>query len=243
LKNSNIINDSIGWDVTNWKKAISFWEDELGDNFFQGKTALEIGGGQNGGLSLWLLSKGCDVTFSSPVRISKEAITAHMKWGYQATIKYEIVDAYSGNNFFKKYDIICFKSVLGGISRLGPDAEQAVLKNCYRALNDGGIILFAENLKGSGLHKLFRKHFSPSCGNKWNYFNIEDLISLSKQDYSISHKTFGYLATFGYYESLRTFFAYLDSFIFENFFNRNKHYTVAVILKKKVEENFIVKHS
>lgn len=56
----NIVRDSIYWDTFNWSKSIVFWESYLKSLPIDSK-ALELGCGKNGGLSLWLASRGYNV--------------------------------------------------------------------------------------------------------------------------------------------------------------------------------------
>ena len=51
-----LINDIIGWDIKNWGKSISFFENNI--DFSGTKKALELGCGFYGGYSLYFSSKG-----------------------------------------------------------------------------------------------------------------------------------------------------------------------------------------
>jgi SAM-dependent methyltransferase len=236
LSDKELIEDAVAWDIANWKKAINFWQKELGEDFFKGKKALEIGGGNNGGLSLWLAHKGCQVTFSSNEVISESAKKIHRKWNLENSINYKSLDALMWDEKDQS-DIICFKSVLGGIARDGEGTDRIVLENCYKALTPNGVILFAENLKGSALHLIFRRWFSEAWKNKWVYFDINYLESIAKDKFTVNAVALGYLACFGFFEKIKTFFSLLDYYFFDRILSRNILYTAAFILKKQEDRS------
>ena len=105
--------DVIEWDIKNWWRAISFWEEVYPMQDLSGKKVLDIGG-RNGGLSLYFALKGADV-ICSDIREDgfAKARELHKKYNVQQKVTYEAIDA--TNIPYKEYfDIICFKSVLGG---------------------------------------------------------------------------------------------------------------------------------
>ncbi|MFI5150376.1 MAG: methyltransferase domain-containing protein [Bacteroidia bacterium] len=114
-----LLADIIDWDIVNWSAALEFWEanTDLQNNTYQ---CIELGGNK-GGLSLWLALKGNTVICSD---LSSSEITAkkiHDKYQTGERIRYEAIDA-TQIPYPSLFDIIAFKSVLGGISRGGNDS-------------------------------------------------------------------------------------------------------------------------
>ena len=108
--------DILGWDVVNWLKALKYWE-KYCDLFQQKYLCLEIGSGKSsGGLSLWLALNGNYVICSDLKSPRKCSHPIHQKYNCIYQIEYQSIDAVSipYNNYF---DIVAFKSDLGGISR------------------------------------------------------------------------------------------------------------------------------
>ena len=169
-----LINDIVGWDIVNWSKALHYWENKT--KLSESKLkCLELGSNQ-GGLSLWLASKGHQVICSDLENPKSSAEKLHQKFSDLA-IKYEAIDA-TEIPYENKFDVIVFKSILGGISREEQDEKKKIVINqIYKALKPGGILLFAENLEASSLHVFFRKRF-VKWGAYWNYLKLEEVKPL-----------------------------------------------------------------
>ena len=149
------IQQFVEWDVVNWAKAIRFWEDKI--DFKTDFKCLELGSNR-GGLSLWLGMKGVDVICSDLENPQSIAKALHGKYE-QLKINYEAINALE-IPYENEFDLIVFKSVLGGASRGGNQGnKQLVMDQIYKALKPGGKLLFAENLMASDLHQFFRKQF------------------------------------------------------------------------------------
>lgn len=225
--NTLILNDIIGWDVVNWSKAISFWERQA-DLERKPLKCLELGG-HEGGLSLWLAQKGHSVICSDLDNPGKRAKIIHNKYP-NLTIKYESIDAMK-IPYENEFDIIIFKSILGGISRDNKDEhKKVVLQQIHKALKIKGKLLFAENLQASKLHQFMRKRF-VKWGNNWNYLNIEEVEPLFVNFISLQYKTVGFFGAFGPTNKSRNLFANFDTLI-DPFLQKNSQYIIFGIAEK-----------
>jgi SAM-dependent methyltransferase len=198
------------WDVETWFKALQYWEKKM--SLFNVENALEIGG-RDGGVSLWLATRGISVICSDIIDCSDSAFNLHSKFDYSGSITYSIIDArtlYQENYF----DLIIFKSVIGGVGYNNDfEAQKIAFENIHRALKPGGILLFAENLRASILHRFFRSLFI-SWGNKWRYIDTNEInLFLSVFNYREINYT-GFLAAFGRNENQRRIFAKVDNSVF-----------------------------
>jgi SAM-dependent methyltransferase len=226
----NIIQDSIYWDIVNWSKAIEFW-----DNFLKhipnNARAIELGCGANGGLSLWLASKGYDVVCSGYNEISETTKNIHNKYNLAKKIEYRIVDALAIP--YKEYfDVVCFKSILGGIVRDNDQQiAEKVISEIYKALKPGGALLFSENLTASKFHRLLRTKYG-ALKNKWRYFTIAEMEYLLKNYSSFNYKTFGFIGCFGRNEKQKQLLGQIDSFVFDKILSDKLHYLISGIVIK-----------
>lgn len=171
-------------------------------------------GGRRGGLSLWLAMQGNNVVCSDLDNPREEASQIHRKYDCTDRITYQAIDA-TNIPYQDHFDIIVFKSILGGISRDGKThLNQAVIDQIFKALKPGGKLLFAENLKASGLHQFFRKRL-VRWGGSWNYLDLNMLPSLLAEFESIEYNTAGFLGAFGRSETQRKIFGQLDTILFD----------------------------
>ena len=167
--------DIIQWDVCTWKYALQFWEQRAGD--LRGKRGLELGS-RDGGLSLYLALKGCQVVCSDlrgPTVIAEEL---HRKYGVGDSISYACVDARRMPFTDECFDVIAMKSVLGAFGNddgeLG--AQRQALREILRVLRPGGQLLFADNMRGSPVHVILRRRLVP--WGYWHYFTMSDVGEL-----------------------------------------------------------------
>src|SRR5688572_9343259 len=107
-----VIKDIIQWDVKSWSAAIDYWEKEINWNLIN--DCLELGG-REGGLSLWLALKGKNVICSDLSEVRNTAEGLHKKYSL-ANIIYEDIDA-TDIPYENHFDLIVFKSIMGGIGR------------------------------------------------------------------------------------------------------------------------------
>ena len=219
--------DIIEWDIVNWGQAIKYWDREL--DFCKINYCLEIGA-RRGGLSLWLALHGIDtIECSDRFDNSKEALSMHRKYGLNS-VQYKVINATEINQT-EKYDLICFKSVLGGIGyNNNKSAQEKAINEIYCALKPGGLLIFTENLKGSKLHTFLRKNF-VKWGDKWRYLSLDELLAMTNKFNNIQYKTYGFFGTMGRKEWQRYLLGKLDSLI-DPFINEKDKYISIFICKK-----------
>ena len=201
--------DIIQWDVSSWSRALEYWDKNL--DWKNVKTGLELGG-REGGLSLWMAQKGLDVVCSDLENVKQTAEKLHIRYKVSDNIKYVDIDA-THIPYENHFDIIVFKSILGGIGRGNNfDIQKKVFSEIHKALKPGGKLLFAENLIASPLHRQLRKRFT-NWGNTWRYLSIEEMNLLLSLFSSYKLKMTGISATFGRTESQRNFLSRIDEIV------------------------------
>lgn len=204
-----LITDIIQWDIKSWSKALTYWENKIDWNSTQ--DVLELGG-REGGLSLWLALKGKTTVCSDLENVKTTAEPLHIKYGVNKFVKYENIDA-TNIPYKNHFDIIVFKSIIGGIGRNNNyEIQQKVFREIYKALKPGGKLLFAENLLASNFHQKLRKKF-VNWGDSWRYISIEELKEFIKDFSSYDFKTTGVTAAFGRNEWQRGLLATIDTLI------------------------------
>ena len=206
--------DIIQWDVKSWSIALSYWEDNIEwDNIQKG---LELGG-REGGLSLWLALKGKTTLCSDLKDVKITAEPLHLRHDVTSFIDYQDIDA-SNIPYENHFDLIVFKSIIGGIGRNDNyEIQQKVFKEIHKALKPGGKLLFAENLIASPFHQQLRKRF-VNWGSSWRYVSLPEMEELL-QDFSYAQiKTTGVLGTFGRNESQRNFLSTIDQVLLNRVF-------------------------
>ncbi|MDF3026084.1 MAG: Methyltransferase type 11 [Fluviicola sp.] len=206
MMNPGLLKEIIRWDVKSWSKALDFWEKNV--DWTKVEKGLELGG-HEGGLSLWLALKGIPALCSDLKDVRKTAEKLHVKHQVTAFVSYEDIDA-SAIPYENHFDVIVFKSIIGGIGR-GDNFEiqKKVFKQIYKALKPGGKLLFAENLVGSPLHQKLRKRY-VDWGSTWRYLTIDELKECLSDFSDYEMKTTGFLGTLGRSEGQRNFLAATD---------------------------------
>jgi 2-polyprenyl-3-methyl-5-hydroxy-6-metoxy-1,4-benzoquinol methylase len=220
--------DIIQWDTMNWSQALQCWNRAfpLG---LSGKKCLEIGSSA-GGLSLWAASKGARVLCTDIVLPGTRAASLHAQYGVQDLVSYATLDA-STMSFREEFDIILFKSVLGAIGRTSATQQDAAVRRMYEALKPGGCLLFAENLRGSRMHRALRKHFVSWSAN-WRYVSLQEMRSYLRCFAQVAIKTCGVVAAFGRNEVQRHILGRLDRALLTPLFPAAWHYIVYGIAQK-----------
>jgi len=205
-----MIKDFIQWDVRSWSKALYFWEENIAWDTIQ--NGLELGS-RNGGLSLWLALKGKTMVCTDLMDVKTMAEPLHKKNSVTTLIRYEDIDA-SNIPYENCFDVIVFKSIIGGIGRNNNyEIQQKVFNEIYKALKPGGKLLFAENLIASPLHRFFRRMF-VKWGSSWRYVSINEMKCLLKDFRNVEIKATGFLGAFGRSEKQRNFLAKIDEILF-----------------------------
>ncbi len=221
-----LLNKIIEWDIENWSLALKYWENNLNleNRNFQ---CLELGG-RNGGLSLWLALKGNEVTCTDLE--SPEKAVVEINKNHNTGIRYQAIDA-TNIPYENYFDIVIFKSILGGIARNNANVlKEKTINEIYKALKKDGVLLFAENTESSFVHKFLRKNFIK-WGSEWNYLKVDEIKTLFSSFKSVQYITIGFLAAFGRNEAQRKFLGKLDR-VFEKLVPKRKRYILIGIAKK-----------
>lgn len=220
----------IEWDTVTWARAVDFWKapecTPFKDN---GRLVLDVGG-RGGGLSLMFALLGYRVCCTDLGNPSETAGPLHRQYGVEDLITYRTLDVLDLDEK-EKYDIICFKSVMGGVGHHNHyDAQQKMIENIYRALKPGGYLYFAENTTASPLHRFLRGRFSPWAAY-WRYVTPEEVHELCRPFSQVRYKSFGFLGTLGRSERQRRLLGSVDR-IFDCFLPAGLKYCISVVAKK-----------
>lgn len=158
------VSDIIEWDTVNWAKFLDFIDESKID--FQGKRILAIGE-RNGGMSLFFALKGAEVLCSDLNGPTEKAHILHKKYGVNSQIQYAAVNAVTiPEEFDGQFDVVTFKSVIGGIGyNNNYQAQKQCIESIYRVLKENGVCIFADNMRGSIMHRVLRRAFVPWGGN------------------------------------------------------------------------------
>lgn len=169
--------EAIEWDVPTWKRAFDHWETAVASLGDTPHDALELGGRRGGG-ALFLAGRfGLHVTCSDLGGPHVEASSIHKKYNVDGLITYADVDATSVPFPDASFDVVIFKSILGDIGgACGSEGIAKAVHEMARVLRKGGVLLFAENLAATPLHKWARRnalvpgrtHGSTWSSKNWN---------------------------------------------------------------------------
>lgn len=230
MSKDQFIKDCIEWDVVNWSKALRFWE-QNSELSMRKLDCLELGG-RRGGLSLWLANLGNSVICSDLKNPKVSAEKIHARYNLSGEISYQSIDA-THIPYENRFDIIIFKSILGGISRNGNKVLiQTVINQILKAIKPGGKLLFVENLKSSLLHQYFRKKF-VRWGGDWNYLDVNDIKNYFEGFEEVKYECCGFLGAFGRVESQKNVMGKVDSKVFDKILSDNLKYIVYGVATKK----------
>jgi len=222
------IKDIIGWDVKNWSRILDYWAKHIPLNQKE-YECLELGSNK-GGLSLWLAMNGNNVVCSDLKSPEKEASIIHQKYTCRSRITYQSINA-TDIPYKNHFDIVCFKSILGGVSRNNNNELKSITINeMYKSLKKNGVLIFAENLEASLLHVLFRKHF-VKWGSEWNYLKIDEIETIFTSFKKVSYVTIGFWGAFGRNECQRNFLGIIDR-AFEKTVSEKMRYIIIGIAEK-----------
>ena len=214
------INDIVQWDVKTWSTAIDYWEAHV--DWSKPLKGMELGG-REGGLSLWMALKGVDVVCSDLEGVKETATPLHVKYNLAQKIHYQDIDA-TNIPYENHFDVICFKSIIGGVGRDGhSEKQQKAFNEIYKALKPGGRLLFAENLVASPMHRTLRSMF-VRWGNSWRYVTTGELKSFMNKFSSVEIQTTGVASAFGRSESQRNMLASVDQSFLNHIFPRDWKY-------------------
>jgi SAM-dependent methyltransferase len=221
--------DFLEWDVRNWSVALDFWT-RHSTHTLSTCRALEIGS-RNGGLSLWLASRGARVVCSDLDGPTDRAREKHAAAGVAHLIRYERVDAtdipYQG-----AFDLVVFKSVLGAIGRVGGRGAQGrAVAAMHRALKPGGELFFAENLVASPVHQFLRRRFVGWSGS-WRYVTVEEVRAFLAPFSHAAYRTVGFAGVFGRTGAQRAVLGSLDRAVLDGMVPERWRYVIAGVARK-----------
>jgi 2-polyprenyl-3-methyl-5-hydroxy-6-metoxy-1,4-benzoquinol methylase len=221
------VSDIVQWDIRTWAKAVKYWEQSI--DWSKPIHALELGA-REGGLSLWLASKGASVVCSDYRDAEEQALPLHKKHEISSKITYQNIDA-TDIPFENHFDLVIFKSIIGGIGRGDSyENQEKVFQQIYKSLKPGGKLLFAENLTATSLHKMLRK--KNKWGSYWRYITLEELDEFLKEYTSTTVKTTGVLGTLGRNECQKGFLTFVDEMLLNPILPSKFHYVAYGIAEK-----------
>lgn len=226
--------DVLEWDTVNWGRAVDFWH--LESICKKGPLRVLDVGARRGGLSLLFgvlnqcrIANCINIICSDLTNPSEQAKPLHQKYGLTDYISYAAVNAVTLDTV-EEYDIICFKSVLGGIG-YGDNktAQETAIQNMYRALKPGGYLIFAENLTATSFHQFLRKKFNR--WNTWRYVTPEETLAFCSDFSEVCWRCFGFLGALGRNETQRRFLGYID-WLLDRFLPASAKYCISVVARK-----------
>jgi SAM-dependent methyltransferase len=221
--------DTIQWDVRNWSIAIRFWETHTSVDL-SNSLALEIGS-HHGGLSLWMAQHGAHVVCSDLNGTTHNAGELHTKHRVTELISYESIDA-TNIPYKDRFDIVFFKSVLGGIGLNDSKERQSrAVNEMHRALKKGGELFFAENLVASPFHRIFRRRF-VKWGTEWRYVTIDEMNEFLAPFSKVKYRTIGFLGALGRTERQRAVLSWFDKHLISLLVPKSWRYIIAGVATK-----------
>jgi SAM-dependent methyltransferase len=190
------LRDFLQWDIDTWKYALYHWDTVL-EGYLQDKgqevRALDLGA-RDGGLSLYLAEKGFEVVCSDVQGPTELARELHALYGLSDRVTYQAVDATAIPFEDGRFDVVIFKSILGGIGTfMNYAAIQTAVGEMRRVLKPGGLLLFAENQRGSRFHQKARSLFVP-WGNRWYYVSLQEIEELLTGFLTCEIRTYGFFS-------------------------------------------------
>ncbi len=197
----------VGWDVRNWSRALPFWQRHIDRH--EPRRALAIGE-RDGGLSLWLASQGIEVVCTDLDGTFEAARRTHEQFGVGQLITYGAVDATAIAHPARSFDLVIFKSVIGALQTKERQVE--AINEMHRILRPGGILLFAENLVGTRLHRWLRSRF-VRWGQRWRYLDLERDRDLFAAFDEVELETWGLAALLGRDEAQRDRLGRVDAWL------------------------------
>jgi SAM-dependent methyltransferase len=208
---SELLVDVLGWDVITWSAALVHWQRHATVDLTRSR-ALEIGAGESGGLSLWLALQGCDVLCSTPGHVGERVRVMHRRYGVGHRIRYASLDALELPDR-PAFDVIAFKSVLGGIGTGEQfERQRRAIQRLHAALRPGGNLLFAENLAATRAHAALRARFGAGK-DRWRYPTLREMNRLLEPFDAVRATTAGFVGSWGTNETQRRFSGAVDAFL------------------------------
>ncbi len=223
--------DIVGWDVRTWSQAVDCWERALAG--YGGERSgpmrpldvLEVGAGP-AGPSLWLALKGHRVVTSNLGDTAALARPLHERYGVADRVEYRDLDLLAGLPYREAFDVVVFKSVLGGFGDPDPALPAVALAAIRAALKPGGLLLWAENLRGTAVHRFARWFaYRVRHARTWHYLTSTRLRALLAADFvDVDFHAAGTLAVLGTNERARERLAVLDRSVLDRLQPAPWHY-------------------
>lgn len=203
-----LLHDVVQWEVRTWSRALPLWKATL-DGMPRPLRALGIGE-REGGLSLWLALQDIDVTCTDLNPFPEATRALHARHGVEGRISYAQADATALPFPDASFDVVCFKSVIGALG--SRESQARALAEMARVLRPGGVLLFAENLGGTPLHRWLRRRY-VAWADYWRYLELPADSALFSLFSSVELHTTGLLANLGRGEAQRDLLARLDGLL------------------------------
>jgi len=219
------LQDVVGWDVRTWGRAVAAWERALETMPPGPLDVLEVGAGP-GGPSLWLAARGHRVVTSNLGETERLARPLHERYGLADRIEYRDLDLVAGLPYREAFDVVVFKSVLGGLGSADPALPARALDEVRAALRPGGLVLWAENLRGNWLHRAARGiAYRIRRARTWQYLTLPRLRELLTARFeAVELHAGGVLAVLGPNERARDRLARVDQALLDRALPASWHY-------------------
>ena len=227
MYSKEIKNDILNWDVETWSEILPFWENQLEKLDKSNSICIEIGS-RDGGISLWMAMNGFQITCSDNYYDLDEAKRLHKKYKVEQKVFYKKVDLLNWNEK-EKYDVIVMKSVLGALQT--EERIEKAIENIYDNLNENGILLFAENAKGSYFHRKLRRRFTD-WGAIWFYFDERSLRKAFNPFQKVKYQFNGISGVFANRLKLSRIFSIFDKIVLNKIVPNQMKYMVYGYAKK-----------
>ena len=223
-----LLHDVLQWDVPAWRCALDLWSHVL--PHAQGLRVLELGAA-GGGVSLWWALRGAEVICSDVTSPAQHATCQALHKRYGVALTYLAVDARRLPFPDASLDVVCLKSVLGGLRKGGADPKPRVLAEIRRVLKPGGYLMTADNLAGHTLNMYLRQRFIPWAAG-WEYFTRDAYLDLFV-DFSVRYTTAGLTSVWGRSTGQRCWLGHVDEVVERLPFDKSQwHYVGAVAAQK-----------
>lgn len=194
------------WEVRSWSRALPLWTAALAHLPAGPRTALALGE-RDGGLSLYLAHQGIRTICSDLHGPTDAARALHRLHGVQALVDHEAIDALAIPKPDASFDVVIFKSMIGALG--SKERQQQAIREMHRVLKPGGVLLFAENLSGTAVHRWLRKRF-VAWDAYWRYLDVRRDRDLFAPFVRMDDRTTGLLANLGRTERQRDLLARID---------------------------------
>lgn len=197
------------WEVRTWSRALPLWQQAMRSIPGSGGHALALGE-RDGGLGLMLAEHGFATVCSDLNGPTERARRLHATFGWDEVVAYEAIDATAIPKPDACFDVVVFKSMLGALG----DKEKQVraIRETHRVLKPGGVLLFAENLTGTAMHRWLRKRF-VAWEHYWRYLHPVRDRDLFAPFATLDDRTTGLLANLGRTEGQRDLLARVDALL------------------------------